>query len=137
MKDREEYIGILEQTNAELKSKLELYENGVYFSSEIDEKDKEIDKLKEENAELKKQMKIEVMDKSKIIELRKRKPSKGYVFKLKIKLKNTSINEIQQSLVKQLKSGILIYPSEVLELIDIYHLEIKNNTKKNSKKYQV
>ncbi len=48
MKDRGEYIGILEQENAELKSKLELYENGVYFSSEIDEKDKEIDKLKEQ-----------------------------------------------------------------------------------------
>ena len=38
--------------NQELKSKLELYENGVYFSSEVDEKDKQIDKLnkKYENA---------------------------------------------------------------------------------------
>lgn len=38
--------------NQELKSKLELYENGVYFSSEVDEKDKQIDVLKKkyENA---------------------------------------------------------------------------------------
>lgn len=38
--------------NQELKSKLELYENGVYFSSEVDEKDKQIDALKKkyENA---------------------------------------------------------------------------------------
>lgn len=34
--------------NQELKAALELYENGVYFSSEIDEKDKEIDKLKKQ-----------------------------------------------------------------------------------------
>lgn len=52
------YIKELQQKNQQLNSKLELYENGVYYSSEIDEKDKEIDKLKEENAELNKQLKI-------------------------------------------------------------------------------
>ena len=43
---------LLKKENQELKSKLELYENGVYFSSEVDEKDKQIDKLKKkyENA---------------------------------------------------------------------------------------
>lgn len=45
-------INNLIKENQELKSKLELYENGVYFSSEVDEKDKQIDKLnkKYENA---------------------------------------------------------------------------------------
>lgn len=38
----------LAKENQELKSKLELYENGVYFSSEVDEKDKQIDKLKKQ-----------------------------------------------------------------------------------------
>ena len=37
----------LQEENQELKSKLELYENGVYFSSKVDEKNKQIDKLKE------------------------------------------------------------------------------------------
>lgn len=43
---------LLKKENQELKSKLELYKNGVYFSSEVDEKDKQIDKLKKkyENA---------------------------------------------------------------------------------------
>jgi chromosome segregation ATPase len=61
-KDRKQWINQFTQThnesidirkeNQELKSKLELYENGVYFSSEVDEKDKQIDKLKKkyENA---------------------------------------------------------------------------------------
>ncbi len=34
------------EENQKLKSELELYENGVYFSSEVDEKGKQIDKLK-------------------------------------------------------------------------------------------
>lgn len=38
----------LQQENQELKADLEMYENGVYFSSEVDEKDKEIDKLKKQ-----------------------------------------------------------------------------------------
>lgn len=37
--------------NKELKSELELYKNGVYFSSEVDEKDKQIDKLKTQQKE--------------------------------------------------------------------------------------
>ena len=43
---------MLDKENQELKSKLELYENGVYFSSEADRKDIQIDKLKKkyENA---------------------------------------------------------------------------------------
>lgn len=43
---------MLLKENQELKCELELYENGVYFSSEVDEKDKQIDKLKKkyENA---------------------------------------------------------------------------------------
>ena len=47
-----ELILELSKENQELKSKLELYENGVYFSSEVDEKDKQIDVLKKkyENA---------------------------------------------------------------------------------------
>ena len=46
------YVEMIEEENQELKSKLELYENGVYFSSEVDKKDKQIDKLKKkyENA---------------------------------------------------------------------------------------
>lgn len=43
----QEEIERLTKENQELKSKLELYENGVYFSSKVDEKDKQIDKLKE------------------------------------------------------------------------------------------
>lgn len=47
----EEFTSLLKE-NQELKSKLELYENGVYFSSEVDRKDRQIDKLKKkyENA---------------------------------------------------------------------------------------
>ena len=44
-----EYIGQLEQENKQLKATLEMYENGVYFSSEND-------KLKEENKKLKEQL---------------------------------------------------------------------------------
>lgn len=44
-----EYIGQLEQENKQLKATLEMYENGVYFSSEND-------KLKEENKQLKEQL---------------------------------------------------------------------------------
>lgn len=50
--DGKKYIQ-LQQENQELKAKLELYENGVYFSSEVDEKDKEIDKLKKQLEESK------------------------------------------------------------------------------------
>lgn len=44
-----EYIGQLQQENKQLKATLEMYENGVYFSSEND-------KLKEENKQLKEQL---------------------------------------------------------------------------------
>lgn len=44
-----EYIGQLEQENKQLKATLEMYENGVYFSSEND-------KLKEENQQLREQL---------------------------------------------------------------------------------
>lgn len=43
-----DYVDRLQQENQELKADLEMYENGVYFSSEVDEKDKEIDKLKKQ-----------------------------------------------------------------------------------------
>lgn len=42
-----EAIQFLLKENQELKGELELYENGVYFSSEVDEKDRLIDELKE------------------------------------------------------------------------------------------
>lgn len=61
-KDIEE---ILEE-NQELKSELELYENGVYYSSELDKKDKEIEELKkqqEEFLELLEGMHFETKDK--------------------------------------------------------------------------
>lgn len=42
--------------NKELKSELELYKNGVYFSSEVDEKDKQIDVLKKQVDEYQKEL---------------------------------------------------------------------------------
>ena len=49
---KQQQFNELLKENQELKSKLELYENGVYFSSEADRKDRQIDKLKKkyENA---------------------------------------------------------------------------------------
>ena len=41
----------LQQENQELKLELELYENGVYYSSELDKKDKEIEELKKQQEE--------------------------------------------------------------------------------------
>ena len=40
-----------QQENQELKLELELYENGVYYSSELDKKDKEIEELKKQQKE--------------------------------------------------------------------------------------
>lgn len=40
-----------QQENQELKLELELYENDVYYSSELDKKDKEIEKLKNQQKE--------------------------------------------------------------------------------------
>lgn len=40
-----------QQENQELKLELELYENGVYYSSELDKKDKEIEELKKQQEE--------------------------------------------------------------------------------------
>ena len=37
--------------NQELKLELELYKNGVYYSSELDKKDKEIEELKKQQEE--------------------------------------------------------------------------------------
>lgn len=51
--------------------------------------------------------------------------NKGYVFKLKANIKNDEIFNLQKHLVEQLKSGILIYPGEILELIDIYKIDLK------------
>lgn len=45
------YIKELQQENQELKLELELYENGVYYSSELDKKDKEIEELKKQQEE--------------------------------------------------------------------------------------
>lgn len=59
------------------------------------------------------------------IELKRRKTNKGYVFKLNTRLDNNTMIELHQSLVKQLKSGILIYPTDLLELIDIYQVQEK------------
>lgn len=39
----------LEEENEELKSKLECYENGVYYSSKVDKLEQENERLKEEN----------------------------------------------------------------------------------------
>lgn len=40
-----------QQENQKLKLELELYENGVYYSSELDKKDKEIEELKKQQKE--------------------------------------------------------------------------------------
>ena len=45
------YIKELQQENQELKEQLELYENDVYYSSELDKKDKKIEKLKNQQKE--------------------------------------------------------------------------------------
>lgn len=44
-----DYITNLQQENHELKSKLECYENGVYYSSKVDELEQENERLKETN----------------------------------------------------------------------------------------
>lgn len=46
----------LQQKNQELKGQLELYENGVYYFSELDRKDKEIDKLNKQLGEWEKHL---------------------------------------------------------------------------------
>ena len=43
-----DYITNLQQENHELKSKLECYENGVYYSSKVDELTEENERLKEQ-----------------------------------------------------------------------------------------
>ncbi len=70
-------------------------------------------------------MAIDFEDKKQIIELKRRKTNKGYVFKLNTRLDNNTMMQLHQSLVRQLKSGILIYPTDLLELIDIYQFERK------------
>ena len=47
----EEKMARLISENQELKLELELYENGVYYSSELDKKDKEIEELKKQQEE--------------------------------------------------------------------------------------
>lgn len=47
-----DYITNLQQENHELKSKLECYENGVYYSSEVDKLQQENERLKEEKDNL-------------------------------------------------------------------------------------
>lgn len=49
---------------------------------------------------------------------------KGYIFKAKYRLSDETLNNIQKNLLEQLKSGIVIYPEETLELVDIYSFEI-------------
>ena len=44
-----DYITNLQEENKELKSELECYENGVYFSSKVDELERENERLKETN----------------------------------------------------------------------------------------
>lgn len=43
-----DYITNLQQENHKLKSKLECYENGAYYSSKVDELEQENERLKEE-----------------------------------------------------------------------------------------
>lgn len=47
-----DYITNLQQENHELKSKLECYENGAYYSSKVDELEQENERLKERIAYL-------------------------------------------------------------------------------------
>ena len=47
-----DYITNLQQENHELKSKLECYENGTYYSSKVDELEQENERLKERIAYL-------------------------------------------------------------------------------------
>lgn len=68
---------------------------------------------------------IDFENKIQTIEIKRRKTNKGYVFKLNTRLDNNTMIELHQSLVKQLKSGILIYPTDLLELIDIYQFKEK------------
>ncbi len=49
-----------------------------------------------------------------------KKPSKGYVFKLKHLLKAEDAKKLLDQLTKQLYDGILIYEDELLELVDSY-----------------
>lgn len=46
-----DFIGELFRENQELKAELELYENGIYYSSELNKKDKEIEELKKQQKE--------------------------------------------------------------------------------------
>lgn len=46
-----DYITNLQQENHELKSKLECYENGAYYSSKVDELEQENERLKEKTKE--------------------------------------------------------------------------------------
>ena len=47
---------------------------------------------------------------------------KGYVFKAKSILKQEQLNNLYNQLKKGLENGILIYPSEILELVDTYNI---------------
>lgn len=45
---------------------------------------------------------------------------KGYVFKTKTIIKQEQLENLNNQLKKGLENGILIYPSEILELVDTY-----------------
>jgi hypothetical protein len=53
----QDYVGFIEDENKELKSKLELYENGVYYSSKVDELQEELGQYKNIIKKIKKYIK--------------------------------------------------------------------------------
>ena len=53
-----DYIANLQQENHELKSKLECYENGAYYSSKVDELEQENEKLKQDYINLRNYIKM-------------------------------------------------------------------------------
>ena len=53
-------------------------------------------------------------------------PSKGYIFKLKVFLKQEDKNNLINRLKNQFYEGIVIYDDAILELVDSYDLNTKD-----------
>lgn len=124
---------LLKKENQELKSKLELYKNGVYFSSEVDEKDKQIDKLKKkyENAvadyekiEFEKEQLNSLVNSCQEVIRQLKKQLENYK-KLRFKHlvdKNNNLENQQKEFIKYLEDEIKLYKNDIQNFSKDYNV---------------
>lgn len=63
-----------------------------------------------------------------MITITEKSPDKGYIFKTKAIIRPKELKQLKDTLLKQLKDGIMIYPSEIIELVDIYNINTTTET---------